>query len=97
MTDSEYFLIENRENSVYDKVSIDSVRYAIWEETDRYPPLIEILMDSVSIEKDENGVIILVPNYDLGLPASGLLFLHIDEEIIYIGINDYRIYSDRIL
>ena len=97
MTDSEYFLIENRENSVYDKVSIDSVRYAIWEETDRYPPLIEILMDSVSIEKDENGVIISVPNYDLGLPASGLLIWHIDEEIINIGINDYRINSDRIL
>ncbi len=96
ITDSEYFLIENRRNSIYAGVSIDSLRYAIWEETERYPPFIEILIDSVSIEKDENGVIIAVPNYDLGLPASGLLIWHIDEDIINSGINDYSINSERI-
>mgnify|MGYP003324325124 FL=1 len=96
ITDSEYFLIENRRNSIYAGVSIDSLRYAIWEETERYPPFIEILIDSVSIEKDENGVITAIPNYDLGLPASGLLIWHIDEDIINSGINDYSINSERI-
>ncbi|SVD68629.1 uncharacterized protein METZ01_LOCUS421483, partial [marine metagenome] len=97
ITDSEYFLIENRRNTVYKNVSIDSLRYAIWEETERYPPFIEILTDSVSTDKDENGVITSVPNYDLGLPSSGLLIWHIDEDIINDGINDYSINSDRIL
>ena len=95
ITDSEYFLIENRRNTIYKNVSIDSLRYSIWEETERYPPLIEILMDSVNTGKDENGVITSIPNYDLGLPSSGLLIWHIDEEIINSGIGDYSINSDR--
>ena len=97
MTDTEYFLIENRNNWIYSNVSIDSLRYTQWEETDRYPPFIEILMDSVNIEKDDNGVITQIPNYDLGLPASGLLIWHIDETIINNGIDNYTINSDRIL
>jgi hypothetical protein len=97
MTNSEYFLIENRNNWIHSNVSIDSLRYAHWEETDRHPPFIEILIDSVDIEKDENGVITSIPNYDLGLPASGLLIWHIDEKIISEGVNDYSINSDRVL
>jgi len=97
LTDSEYFLIENRNNWIYSNVSIDSLRFAQWEESDDYPPFIEILMDSVEIVKDENGVVIQIPNYDLGLPASGLLIWHVDEKTIGEGINDYSINSDRML
>lgn len=89
--DNESFLVENRNNWVKQGVSIDSMQYVIWEQTDRYPNFIEILMDSVNIEKDLNGVITSIPNYDLGLPASGLLIWHIDDHMIQLGLNDYTI------
>ena len=34
---------------------IDSTRYLIYENTERYPPFVEVLFDSVGVEKDENG------------------------------------------
>ena len=96
LRDNEYFLIENRNNYVRDGVSLDSIRYLInqisIEET--YPSFIEILFDSSGIQKDENGVVTYVPNYDIGLPASGLLIWHIDEEVIYSNLNSYSINSD---
>ncbi|MBL7013392.1 MAG: T9SS type A sorting domain-containing protein [Candidatus Marinimicrobia bacterium] len=95
INDYESFLIENRNNWVKDGVSIDSMQYVIWEQTDRYPNFIEVLMDSVNIQKDENGVIIDIPNYNLGLPASGFLIWHIDESVIYSGLNDYSVNSDK--
>ena len=76
-------------------VSIDSMQYVMWEQTERYPNFVEVLMDSVNIEKDDNGVITEIPNYDLGLPASGFLIWHIDERIIYSGLNDYSVNSDK--
>lgn len=92
---NESFLIENRNNWVNDGVSIDSMQYIIWVQTDRYPNFVEVLMDSVNIEIDSNGVITGIPNYDLGLPASGFLIWHIDENIINPGLNDYSVNSDK--
>ena len=93
INESEYFLIENRDNTVRDGISLDSIRYLMGENSgaNEYPPYIEVLQDSTGIEKNENGVVISVPNYDIGLPASGLLIWHIDETIIYAGLNDYSI------
>ncbi|MGY8763263.1 MAG: hypothetical protein ACKVLE_00870, partial [Fidelibacterota bacterium] len=73
INNSEYYLIENRDNTIHDGISLDSMRYVIWENNGEtgYPPLIEILQDSSGIIKDENGVVISVPNYDIGLPTSG--------------------------
>ena len=95
INDSESFLIENRDNTIHDGISIDSLRYLEWERTEEYPNFIEVLMDSVAIEKDENGVITKIPNYDLGLPASGLLIWHIDDEQIAKGWDDYTINGNR--
>ena len=78
----EYFMIENRNNHFKSGISIDSIRYKIYQDTNDYPSFIKSLVDSVEIEKDENGVLIKLPNYDLGLPASGLLIWHIDERLI---------------
>ena len=39
---------------------------------------IKILKDSVNIENDDNGVIVSIPNYDIGLPGAGLMIWHID-------------------
>ena len=96
INDNEYFLIENRDNTIHDGISLDSMRYAIWEkngETD-YPPFTEILQDSAWLEKDENGVVVFAPNYDIGLPASGLLIWHVDETVINAGLDDFSVNGD---
>lgn len=90
----EYFMIENRNNHFKPGISIDSIRYKIYQDTNDYPSFIKSLVDSVEVEKDENGVLIKLPNYDLGLPASGLLIWHIDERLINNGINSYEINKD---
>ena len=93
---NEYFLIENRTNWYRDNMYIDSIRYIIYERSQRYPPFIEILFDSVSIDKDENGVVTNIYDYDLGLPSSGLLIWHIDEQTIRNGVDNYSINSNRL-
>ena len=93
--DDEYFLIENRNNWFRDNVNIDSVRYAIYDNTDDYPDYVEVLFDSIDIEFDENGVVTSISSYDLGLPASGLLIWHIDESVIRIAPDEYSINTDR--
>jgi len=102
INDSEYFLIENRVNWIHDDVSIDSIRWQLYNEDKvindddaRFPPYIEIVIDSVDITRDMNGVITAVPNYDLGLPASGLLIWHIDEELITQNIGSNQINADN--
>ena len=96
INDHEYYLVENRSNDVRDGVSIDSIRYimGINSANDTYPPYTEILQDSTGIEKDTNGVVVSVPNYDIGLPASGLLIWHIDNSIISSSIGNYGINND---
>ena len=96
INESEYFLIENRNNYVHNNVSIDSMIYEQYEFSgfSRVPPFVEILFDSVDITKDSNGVVVDIPDYDLGLPSSGLLIWHIDETIIETGISDYSINSN---
>ena len=45
----EYFLIENRDNSVKNGISIDSLQYLMWEESgrDSITPYIQILLDQL--------------------------------------------------
>ena len=52
------------------------------------------MIDSSGISRDSNGVFNFVPNYDIGLPESGMLIWHIDESIIYNGISSFGINSD---
>ena len=95
INETEYFLIENRTNWYQGNMYIDSARYLIYKNTERYPPFVEVLFDSVAIEKDENGVVTAIPDYDLGLPASGLLIWHIDENKIFSGLDNYLVNGDR--
>ena len=94
----EYFLIENRDNSVKNGISIDSLQYLMWEESgrDSITPYIQILLDSTLLTKDSNNVIIGSDNYDIGLPGSGLLIWHIDESIIKSNINTFSINANPI-
>ena len=91
----EYFLIENRNNWFRDGVNIDSSRYVVWEKTKNYPSFINVLLDSVGVNKNQYGVITSISNYDLGMPASGLLIWHIDEQKIREGINSFSVNGDR--
>jgi len=95
INNNEYFLVENRSNWFRSGVNIDSARFSIWEKTGIYPPYLEILIDSADITRDENGIILEVSNYNLGLPASGLLIWHIDEQNIQRGLGSYAVNSDR--
>jgi len=95
INETEYFLIENRTNWYRGNMYIDSTRYLIYENTERYPPFVEVLFDSVAVEKDENGVVTAITDYDLGLPASGLLIWHIDENKISSGLDNYLVNGDR--
>ena len=95
INETEYFLIENRTNWYRENMYIDSSRYLIYKNTERYPPFVNVLFDSVAIEKDENGVVTAIPDYDLGLPASGLLIWHIDENKISSGLDNYLVNGDR--
>ena len=87
----EYFLVENRNNHYKTGVSIDSLRYKIYKETDEYPSFIKTIIDSIPMSTDDNGVITKFQNYDLGLPGSGLLIWHIDNQKIDQGISSYKI------
>jgi hypothetical protein len=94
---TEYFLIENRTNWFRDFVSIDSVRYAEFLENDSYPAYVQLVADSIGATTDSNGVIVSIPDYDIGLPGSGLLIWHIDETVLQNGLSDYTINADRTL
>ncbi len=100
INDNEYYLIENRTNWFRTGVSIDSSRYLMYEQSGdekRYPPLVEVLFDSVLTEEqiNINGIVTSVPDYDLGLPASGLLIWHIDENRINSGLSSYSVNGNR--
>ena len=90
----EYYLIENRTNWFRTTVDIDSVQRIVYSRVDTIPNLIEIIFDSVGVEIDENGVVVSVPDYDIGLQGSGLLIWHIDESIIAKNIDTYSINND---
>ena len=97
LSNDEYFLVENRVNWIPHLlgVDLDSLRYRnrIIGPGDSYelPHYFDCLVDSVVGVDTSNGVITSVPNYDLGLPGSGLLIWHVDESRYRAsmqGIND---------
>ncbi|MAV15999.1 MAG: hypothetical protein CMG08_04200 [Candidatus Marinimicrobia bacterium] len=92
---NEYFLIENRNNWYRDGVDIDSARYSYWEKNSQYPDVLDIMIDSVGLKRNEFGIFVDIPNYDLGMPASGILIWHIDEEKIQQNFSSFNINKDR--
>tara|TARA_B100002052_G_scaffold47823_1_gene40786 strand:+ start:3647 stop:6430 length:2784 start_codon:yes stop_codon:yes gene_type:complete len=94
ISSDEYFLIENRNNWFRRHVGIDSARLKVWEETGSYPSYTEILVDSTGIKKDENGVFFEIENYNIGMPASGFLIWHVNEDKIARQISSYKVNAD---
>ncbi|MCX7726704.1 MAG: hypothetical protein N2053_07630, partial [Chitinispirillaceae bacterium] len=85
INDHEYYLIENRQRNLqgnrelfkYDTTESDSVVIA------SYPYNVNIEKNVISTSgKKESNVIQRVYNNDIGIPASGILVWHIDENII---------------
>jgi M6 family metalloprotease-like protein len=99
ISESEYYLLENRTNRVnrfVDK-SIDDIRYDNRDSDNRrahWFDTVEEEFTQAQIEIDsETGVITWFDHYDYGLPGSGLLIWHINEpEIDHLmdGINNDR-------
>ena len=65
----EYFLVENRSNKSIKKAGFDSL--IVGRDT-----------TFVKFDSEKSGVIVNAVNYDAGLPGSGLLIWHIDNDII---------------
>ena len=95
ISSEEYFLIENRNNRIRGSVDIDSMRWSI-SGLDVARGYVEVMLDSSGVTRDaKTGVIIDVPNYDFGLPGSGLLIWHIDEKRIAAGLASQTVNGDR--
>ena len=94
ISSNEYFLIENRNNWIFDNIDIDSLRRK--EEYKISDDQIGHWFDTVLGEFSETqfdtlgGVFTKFDNYDYGLPGSGLLIWHIREpqEQLLSGINN---------
>ena len=94
LNDSEYYLVENKNNSAFNGISIDSIKYK--KILNDLPTIttVEIVFDSLDITIGSSGVITSVNNYDIGLPGSGLAIWHVDENIINSNLGNYTINQD---
>ncbi len=99
ITDSEYFLIENRNNFIDADMDIDDYRYSDSYQISSNTPghyfdvLLNVLDDSQVTVDPETQVILGFDTYDYGYPGSGLLVWHITEPdvtILFSGINNDR-------
>ena len=81
INDDEYYLLEFRGNHA---VNIDSLFIEILDDRDEYPSYLEVLKTYYpdQIEMGQSGVLLSLPDYDWGLPGSGILIWHIDERVI---------------
>lgn len=95
----EYFLVENRYANVRPEVSLDSIQYRIYLETGEkeWPSIFPLIRDTLGATFSENGVLMSVPRYDVGLPGSGLLIWHIDESVIFPNLpyNSVNVNRER--
>ena len=91
----DFILNCDAENNPYCDSTIQSeIKQALFplnnEEIDFWFDIIEKLFNCNDCEQllDENGVIVNFPNYDYGLPGSGLLIWHVQEPIAINGMNN---------
>ena len=99
ISDKEYFLIENKINTLDNGLSIEDI-VADYNDPenqnsfrDTYTNWLDAIVsvnDQFNIFEFQDSIITNVINYDLGLPSSGILLWHIDEPSINInqGINN---------
>ena len=115
ISDSEYYLIENRNNNIIADFDLDILQFIYGGDcgsgidvnnmndeditsinnclenstsTDRYDYFEMLSMINYFSFDNANSVITNVSNYDYGLPGSGLLIWHVDEEQISDNLID---------
>jgi M6 family metalloprotease-like protein len=90
---NEYFLVENRYSG---ELSFDSLQYVIAQQRNEYPTAREILETYFPDQAtfSTRGVLIDVDNPDIGLPGTGCLIWHIDENVIARNRAENRINAD---
>lgn len=89
----EYFLIENRQQDVNkDGIAVgwdengQRVEFRFREENGALVPYL--------VAEDTIGVIVRVEEYDFGLPGSGILIWHVDENVIQANYEENRVNAD---
>jgi len=90
----EYFLVENRNAG---KSNLDSLRFEMARGRSDYPTVKEVLktyFQNEAIFSDSTGVLVDVENPDIGLPGSGCLIWHVDENVIDANRAANRINAD---
>lgn len=86
INDHEYFLIENR---MYDPNGDKKTRG--WDSSKS-----EVVFEAdYDIVPPPTDVIVEVEEYDFGLPGSGILIWHIDEDVIREGLAENRVNIDK--
>jgi M6 family metalloprotease-like protein len=81
INDREYFLLENRYAG---KPNLDSLQFELGDASGNFPNMKEILQTYLSGAAvfSSGGVLIDIDNSDRGLPGSGILIWHVDENVI---------------
>ncbi|MBI5059159.1 T9SS type A sorting domain-containing protein [candidate division KSB1 bacterium] len=87
VTPTEYYLLENRD------ADADSIGHVSLFDRDGR----ELQMDRDGNLAIQTGfrVAVRASHYDYGIPGSGLLIWHIDEEVIEVGLPTNRVNADR--
>ena len=93
INEDEYYLLEYR--GVF-TTNVDSEYAVLAEEKDKAPTYLEVLktFHADEIEISENGVLLSLKDYDMGLPGGGILIWHIDERVIRESANKNAINDD---
>ncbi|GAB4374182.1 MAG: hypothetical protein Kow0042_18580 [Calditrichia bacterium] len=93
ISEREYFLVEARYAG---KVNFDSVRFEMGQGRSDYPTVREVLETHFAdqVEFSPRGVLINLKNPDIGLPGTGCLIWHIDENVIEANRTANRINAD---
>ncbi len=95
----EYYLVENRQRNLLEDRNVfkwDTLRGT--RDTILVDPFTSVNLDSRltvdSLSNDDSHVILSAKNYDVGIPASGILVWHVDESIIRDRISFDQLNAD---
>jgi M6 family metalloprotease-like protein len=87
LTPREYYLIENRDSDA------DSIGYV--ELRDREGRWLQVDHNGeFRVDPAGFGVAVAASHYDFGIPGSGLLIWHVDEDVIDAGLSDNTVNTD---
>lgn len=101
INDHEYYLIENRQRNplgregvfLTDTTEDDEVHLAPYPYNVKIPASVT---DSTGTTSERGNVILDVYNYDIGIPASGVIVWHVDEDVIRKRLSSNLVNADSL-